>query len=355
MIQLDGSHGEGGGQMLRTALSLSLVTGQAFRMVNVRAGRSTPGLRPQHLAAVESAKTIGAAEVTGAAPGSQELDFVPRGVKPGDYSFSIGTAGSVSLLLQTLLPALVIARGPSNLVIEGGTHNPMAPPFEFLAESWLPVMRQMGARVKLKLDRHGFYPVGGGKVRVFIEPVGRLEPVDLLERGAVLRCRAIVLLAGLARHVAERELKVLKRELGLEIKDVHWQEVRARSIANVVEVFVETPHGTGVFTGFGERGVRAEAVAGQLAKAVFRYLEAGVPVDEHLADQLLLPLALAGGGSMVTLPLSAHSLSNMEVIRQFLPVGFGVEPIGESGVRVWVREPERDAGPANADGLKGLD
>jgi len=174
MLTIDGSVGEGGGQILRTALSCALVTGQAFRMFGIRAGRQRPGLQAQHLAAVQAAAAVGQADVDGAQIGPQELVFQPRAVAAGEYSFPVGTAGSTTLVLQTVLPALTAAAGPSAILLEGGTHNPLAPPFEFLVKAFLPLLHRMGPSVRAKLDRHGFYPAGGGKLRVSIEPVAKL-------------------------------------------------------------------------------------------------------------------------------------------------------------------------------------
>jgi RNA 3'-terminal phosphate cyclase (ATP) len=336
MLTVDGSLGEGGGQILRTTLGLSLVTGQAFRMHRIRAGRQKPGLQAQHLAAVNAAVAVGQAEVEGAAKGSLELEFRPHGVTAGDHSVAVGTAGSVTLVLQTVLPALLTAGGPSSLVLEGGTHNPMAPPFEFLAKTYLPLLQRLGPKVRAKLDRHGFYPAGGGKMRVTVEPAATLARLDLPERGSGLRLSATAVVANLPRHVAERELKVLKRELGLETAALHIEEVKSHGPGNAVFVEVESAPLVEVLTGFGELGVRAEAVAHQLAKDVERYLEAGAPVGEHLADQLLLPMALAGGGSFVTLPLSSHALTNIEVLKLFLPVEVKIERLSETAVRVEV-------------------
>src|SRR5512136_2571133 len=179
MITIDGSQGEGGGQILRTSLALSLVTGQPFRMERIRAKRQKPGLLKQHLTAVEAAKTVGCAEVTGAALGSQTLEFKPGPVTPGNYRFAVGTAGSATLVLQTVLPPLLVASGPSTLTLEGGTHNPFAPPFDFLARCFAPVVERMGPRIELKLHRPGFFPAGGGQFEAQITPVNRLKPIDL--------------------------------------------------------------------------------------------------------------------------------------------------------------------------------
>lgn len=334
MITIDGSIGEGGGQILRTSLSLSLVTGQELCLYKIRAGREKPGLQNQHLAAVNAAAAVGQAEVEGAAKGSLQLVFRPKAVAPGEFSFAVGTAGSTTLILQTVLPALITAPGPSSLVLEGGTHNPMAPPFEFLAKTFLPLLNRMGPTVKAKLDRHGFYPAGGGKIRVTIEPTDKLNRLDLPERGNIHRCRATAVVANLPGHIAERELKVLKRKLELEPSCLHSEEVKSHGPGNVLFVEVESANVTEVFTSFGQLGVRAEVVADRLAKEVRAYLDADVPVGEHLADQLLLPMALAGGGSLITQPLSQHALTNIEVLKQFIPINVKTEPAGDCGLRV---------------------
>ena len=334
MLTIDGSYGEGGGQILRTALGLSLVTGQPFRIEKIRAGRRKPGLQAQHLTAVQAAATVGAAEMEGAEIGSQNLVFHPRQVRPGDFAFAVGTAGSATLVLQTVLPALISAPRPSTLVLEGGTHNPLAPPFEFLARSFLPLLHRVGANVRAKLDRHGFFPAGGGKIRVTIEPAPKLVPLELTERGNLVEISATALLAHLPTHIAERELKVLKRDLHLDSRALHVEEVKARGPANVVFVEAEFAHVTEVFTGFGELGVKAEIVAGRLAKDVEAYWKTDAPVGEHLADQLLLPMAVAGGGCFVTAVLSPHALTNIWVIEQFLPVRVQTEPASENTLRV---------------------
>src|SRR6266481_5961180 len=208
MITIDGSQGEGGGQILRTSLALSLVTGQPFRMERIRAKRQKPGLLKQHLTGVEAAKTVGCAEVNGASLGSQTVVFVPGQVTPGNYRFAVGTAGSATLVLQTILPALLTASGPSTLTLEGGTHNPLAPPFDFLGRCFMPLIRRMGPSVELELKRPGFFPAGGGRFHARIEPVKQLSRLVLLDRGAICGRRARVWLSKLSPEVAERELAV---------------------------------------------------------------------------------------------------------------------------------------------------
>ncbi|MGC4118346.1 MAG: RNA 3'-terminal phosphate cyclase [Myxococcales bacterium] len=207
MIVIDGSQGEGGGQIVRTSLALSLVTGKAFRIEKVRAGRAKPGLMRQHLTAVEAAQAIGGAHVEGAAVRSGALTFTPGTVKPGSYTFSIGTAGSATLVLQTVLPALLRASGPSTLVLEGGTHNPLAPPFDFLARCFLPLVSSMGPRVTATLQQPGFYPAGGGRFTVEIAPAAKLAPLELVERGPIQRRLARALVAHLPPTIAHRELE----------------------------------------------------------------------------------------------------------------------------------------------------
>src|SRR6266496_1045455 len=202
MIAIDGSEGEGGGQILRAALALSLVTGQAFRMERIRAKRQKPGLLRQHLTAVEAARTVGCAEVSGAAMNSQTLEFRPVAVTPGNYRFAVGTAGSATLVLQTILPPLLAANGTSTLTLEGGTHNPFAPPFDFLAHCFVPLIRRMGPTIELELRRPGFFPAGGGKFLARIEPAKKLSRLVLLDRGAIRGQRARVWLSKLSPDVA---------------------------------------------------------------------------------------------------------------------------------------------------------
>ena len=337
MIAIDGSEGEGGGQILRTSLALSLVTGQPFRMERIRAKRQKPGLLRQHLTAVEAAKTVGCAEVSGAALNSQVLEFRPGTVTPGNYRFAVGTAGSATLVLQTVLPALLTAPGPSTLTLEGGTHNPMAPPFDFLAACFNPLIHRMGPTVELELKRPGFFPAGGGCFHARIQPVTKLSTIALLERGSIRSRRARVWTSKLPEHVAERELRVVQEELRWRADECSVENIpHPVGTGNVVALEVEAEQVTVVFTGFGERGRPAEEVAKSAIKAAKAWIESGVPVDEHLADQLLIPMALAGGGSFRTTKPSLHTTTNAEVIRRFLPVAIHMEQESELAWRVEV-------------------
>jgi RNA 3'-terminal phosphate cyclase (ATP) len=204
MITIDGSFGEGGGQILRTSLALSLVTGHAFRIQNIRAGRAKPGLLRQHLTAVQAAVEVGDAAVDGATLGSKELVFKPGKVRAGDYRFAVGTAGSATLVLQTILPALIIGKEPSRLTLEGGTHNPHAPPFDFLDRAFLPLLNRTGPQVSMKLERIGFYPAGGGRFTVEIIPTDKLKGLDLRERGESKGRSARAIFSNLSAGVANR-------------------------------------------------------------------------------------------------------------------------------------------------------
>jgi RNA 3'-terminal phosphate cyclase (ATP) len=318
---IDGSMGEGGGQILRTALSLSLCLQQPFHIVNIRQQRRNPGLQRQHLAAVRAAAAIGQAKVEGAQLHASELVFSPASIVSGEYCFDIGTAGSTTLVLQTVLLPLLLADGPSQLELHGGTHNPLAPSFEFLKQAFLPLLARMGAQVEVRLLRPGYYPVGAGEVRVSIHPCGRLKPLFLERRGAILRISAEAILSRLPDHIARRELRVVAEGLKLGDELLHiTREERAQCAGNALQVTVQSENCTDLFCGIGQRGLPAEVVAERVVGQVQRYLAADVPVGPYLADQLLLPLALAGGGSFVTLAPDRHTPTNIEVIRHFLPI-----------------------------------
>lgn len=337
MIIIDGSKGEGGGQIVRTSLALALVTGQPFKIENIRAGREKPGLRPQHLTAVNAAAEIGRARTHGAAVGARSFSFIPGQVVPGDYTFAIGTAGSTTLVMQTVLPPLMIAAAPSRLTFEGGTHNIKAPPFEFIAESFLPLINHMGPQVEARLDRYGFYPPGGGRFYVAVEPTQCLQSLDLPERFELRSQHATVLVVKLPKNIAEREIEVIRNTLGWSADqcDVEVSQ-NAISPGNVVILRIKNDQLTEVVTAIGQRGIRAEAVAKTAATEAMRYLENGAPVGEHLADQLLLPMALAGSGSFVTGPLSPHATTNIDVIRKFLDIKIEAHSLNERRVMVTV-------------------
>jgi len=326
MIELDGALGEGGGQILRTSLTLAMITGQPFRIRRIRAHRSRPGLMRQHLVAVQAASRICGGQASGAALGSQDLTFIPGPLRGGDYRFDIGSAGSCTLVLQTVLPALLKADTPSTLHLSGGTHNPMAPPLQFLQRAWCPRIAEMGAQVEVTLERFGFYPAGGGEVSATVHPCARLAPRTWMARGAPVAAYAESFTAAIPDRVGQCELDAVGAAM-------QWQgdRLRLRSLppdqgpGNALMLTFEHAHVTEVFTAFGEKKVRAEDVAQRVAARARRYLDSGAAVAEYLGDQLMLPLALSGGGGFTVDEISLHARTNAQVIELFLPVRFRFE------------------------------
>lgn len=321
MIEIDGSEGEGGGQVLRTALSLSVVTGRPFAIRNIRARRSKPGLMRQHLAAVKAAAEISGARVEGAEVGGSMLRFEPGPMRAGEYVFRIGSAGSASLVLQTVLPPLALAGANSRVLIEGGTHNTGAPPFEFLDRCFLPQLQRMGFAVEVRLTRPGFYPAGGGILEAQIGPARPFEPLVLEERGPPVARMAEAVIANLPGSIAERELTAVNGLLGWPAEELH---IRTRTDAagpgNCLMLTMAYENACEVATAFGRRGASSETVAAEAVDDARAYLSADAPVGCHLADQLILPMALAAGGRFVTAVPSQHTLTNIDVVRRFLDV-----------------------------------
>jgi RNA 3'-terminal phosphate cyclase (ATP) len=327
MVVIDGMLGEGGGQILRTSLALSLVTGKPFSIKGIRAGRKKPGLMRQHLTCVNAAAKIGSAVVKGANIGSQSLWFEPGTIVPGKYNFAIGTAGSCTLVLQTILPALLTADSPSEVILEGGTHNPYAPPFDFLDQAFLGLINRMGPSVSASLIRPGFYPAGGGKFKADITP-SALEKIDLTQRGEIVNKTANAFVANLPGSIAAREIKMVKQLLGWENCEI-VKVPDSQGPGNVLTLTVESRNITEVFTGFGLKGVTAEKVAKRCVSQVKNYLSADVAVGKFLADQLLIPMAMAGGGTFITLPPSRHTMTNIDVIKQFIDLNITCEEMDD--------------------------
>lgn len=330
LIEIDGSQGEGGGQILRSSLGLSLVTGRPVRLSRIRAGRQRPGLQPQHLICVEAAARVGNAQVIGGSIGSQELVFRPTAIVGGVFEFDIRTAGSATLVLQTVLPALMLTSGSSRVSVTGGTHNPFAPPVDYLDRVYLPQLKRLGPSVELRLERYGFFPAGGGKVIAEITPSAQLAGFDLLERGALLEHSVRALVARLPLDIARREVKTVLDELGWSPNSGRAEEVGSNGPGNVVMATVESANCCELVSEFGKRGVPAEQVAKRVARGVQAYLSHDAPVGEHLADQWMLPLGLAvwqNGQSYQfrTGPLSPHATTHLEILEIFLGVKVRVD------------------------------
>lgn len=343
MVEIDGSAGEGGGQIVRTALALAMLTGSAITIRDIRARRSNPGLRAQHLAAIRAAARICGASVDGATVASRQLRFAPGPVRPGRYEIDVGTAGSTLLVLQTILPALSFCTAGSEVLLQGGTHNPRAPTFEFIKDAYLPLLGRLGFSACVTLERRGFYPRGGGLLRASIRPFNRNPPLELTERGVVVSQTASALLSRLPKHIGQREIAVLRTRLDLPEAACSVETVAAPSAGNTVQVRIDSAHVSIVFCGFGTRGVPAETVATGVANQVEQYLRADVALDAYLADQLLVPLALAAGGKFTTLKPSGHTMTNAEVIKALLPIRIEARELGSERWLITVSRQSADA------------
>jgi RNA 3'-terminal phosphate cyclase (ATP) len=318
MITIDGSTGEGGGQILRSALALSMTTGKPFRIERIRAGRSKPGLMRQHLTCVLAAAEVCGARTHGAFVGSQELTFSPGTVQSGNYQFAVGTAGGTTLVLQALLPALLRAGGDSTVTIDGGTHAKGAPPVEFVQKTLAPVLARCGVDVRVELVRHGFYPAGGGRIVVHVPKFTRAVPLSLLERGEARAMSATSIFSRLSYTIAQRELAVCQAKLAIKDEHLLPQEITTSpGPGNTLLITLPFEHITEVCSCAGEVDKSSEQVAHQAVSQAQQYIASGAPVSEHLADQLMLPLAMLAGGTYRTCELSTHSTTNMQVLKEF--------------------------------------
>jgi len=325
--------------MLRTSVTLSLLSGFPVRVRNIRAKRSRPGLQRQHLTAVRAAAAIGRATLTGAEKGSTDLVFEPGPITHGDYELAVGTAGSTMLVLQTILYPLLLTPGESSIELSGGTHNPMAPTFDYLDKVLAPHLRAMGAQFELELIAPGFYPNGGGKVRLTVRGTTALNRIEILQRGDITGRFARALVSDLPVSIAHRELIVVQRKLDWPWTEMKKERVKGFGPGNVLSLELHHGGGTSMFTGFGEKGVSAEEVAESTIKHVLDFQPAHAPVDEHLADQLLLPMALAGGGAFRTVEPTLHTRTQARLIQRFLPVEIAIRREGmlDYRVDVWRR------------------
>lgn len=337
MIIIDGSEGEGGGQVVRNSCALAIATNTPVRITNVRAKRSKPGLMRQHVTAIEAAAVISGAEVRGLAVGSSQVEFHPGRVVPGDYHFAVGTAGSTGLVLQTVLMPLAIANAPSRLVLEGGTHNMLAPPFDFISRCFLPIINRMGPKVSARLVRHGFYPRGGGRIEVEIEPAP-LKVIDAIERGALRQVSGQVLFAGIDPGVAQRILDRARQDLPdwppLALDMAELPADRGPGI--ILMLAAEHEHTAELVSGFGKLGVPGVHLAKEAAARMRGYQACAALAGPYLADQLVLPFALAGGGCFTTVKPSQHLLTAIDIARRFtgLPVQLTQKEDGTHLVRV---------------------
>lgn len=323
MLKIDGSYGEGGGQILRTALSLSCLLKKPIEIYNIRKGRKVPGLQPQHITCVKAAKTISNAETEGDKVGSLNLIFSPGEVNGGDYSFDIGTAGSASLVLQAIFLPLGLTSTRSKVEITGGTHVPWSPPFHYLSNIFIPTIGRMGLRIMLWIDKWGWYPKGGGKVIAEIYPAKSLFPLDLIKRGRILEIKGISAVSNLPLSIAERQkaegLRIL-RENGFNA-DIELIDAPSIGRGTFFFLFAEYENSTSGFSSLGERGKRAEDVAKEACEEFLSFNSSGSTLDPRLADQIVPCLSLAKEESSFTISrITQHLLTNIWLIKQFLHV-----------------------------------
>jgi RNA 3'-terminal phosphate cyclase (ATP) len=324
LIQIDGSYGEGGGQIIRTAVALSAVTGTEVTISNIRINRPKPGLKAQHMTAIRTAANMTGAQVSGLKPGSTELRFSPGDISGGHYSMDIGTAGSITLLLQCLMPVASAAQEPVSLDITGGTDVAWSPPVDYMSHVLLPVLSAMGLKCSIELHRRGYYPRGGGRVTAIIHP-SVLEAVDLEIEKENEPCTVagISHSSNLPPHVAQRQADAAAEALE---KAGYSSSIDTRAAS-----FPSTGSGITLWCGntggsaLGKRGLPAEKVGKAAAGEIITELDSGAAVDMHLADQLIPYMGLAGGGSFTMREVSGHTRTNIWVVEQFLGVEFRIE------------------------------
>ncbi|MDP3110900.1 MAG: RNA 3'-terminal phosphate cyclase [Thermodesulfovibrionales bacterium] len=340
MIEIDGSFGEGGGQILRTALSLSSLFLKPFRIFNIRKGRKKSGLMPQHLTCVRAMQLISDAEVAGDKIGSSVLVFKPKSVKAGEFFFDIGTAGSTSLVLQTIVPSLIFSSEKTSVILKGGTHVPFSPSFDYIAEVFAPVLGKMGIRIELKIESYGFYPKGGGKIRVDIFPAKDIKPLRVTERGAILMIKGYSGTGNLPLSIAERQKSAAIKKIQTEIKDlmqpvdIEILNVSSPGQGTFIYLHSETENAIAGFTSLGKRGKKAETVGEEAAEEFSEYYFTNAAFDRHLPDQIVLYLSMSKEESIFTTScITQHLMTNLWVIGLFTGFHYSVAgTIGETGV-----------------------
>ena len=327
-IHIDGSLGEGGGQILRTSLALAALLGRPVRINNIRANRKQPGLKTQHLAGVLALGKITDAQIEGAQKHSTSIVFLPRSLKGGNYRFEIATAGAASMLFSAVLPPLLFARQPSEIVITGGTHVPFSPPFQYLERIFLPALRKMGAEVELEIVRWGFYPKGGGEIRARVKPCPTLQGIQLSRRGPLRELIFSACSAHLPDHIVQREIGQVGKSLAEIRGKLHSHAISCKTLCPGNFVFLEADyeHVKAGFSALGKRGKPAEEVAAEVCLAFRNFDKTAATLDFHLADQLILYMTLAHGDSLfATEKITNHFMTNIDIVRKFLPASINVD------------------------------
>ncbi len=335
MIEIDGSYGEGGGQILRTSLSLSCLYRKPFRIFNIRKSRKRPGLMPQHLTCVRASQMLSDADVKGDFIGSTELFFCPKTVRGGKLFFDVGTAGSTSLILQTLIPSLIFLENETEIILTGGTHVPFSPSFHYINGVFVPLLKKIGIEVSLNIDSFGFYPRGGGRIRAKIFSAPSIKPLNLVERGVIKHVIGCSGVGNLPLSIAERQRLAFMDEikgLGLPV-DIEIINVPATGQGTFIYVQSEAEFAIAGFTSLGQRGKRAEEVGKEVAREFLDYYESNAAIDPHLSDQICIYLSLCKEPSIFTTSLiTSHLITNLWVINQFKGIRYSIEgEIGRKG------------------------
>lgn len=327
VVTIDGAKGEGGGQVLRTSLSLSMITGKPFKIVNIRANRKKPGLLRQHYTAVKAAASICNAKVKGFEIGAKEIIFIPGEIKPGKYHFKIGSAGSTILVAQTILLPLALSSSRSTVVIEGGTHNKQAPTFDFFNESYLQVLRKVGINVDAKIIQHGFYPAGGGKIEITIRPIQKFKKINLSSKEGEVSIFSECIAFNINNDIAESQLEFVKNKLSLREGDVDINSIPdGDGFANILSLKIKYRNICEVVAAFGERGKHRNIVAESACEQALEFMKSSSAVGTYLADQILLPISFCGG-RFTTFSPSEHFYTNIETIKRFINLDIQIKEI----------------------------
>ncbi|MEW6108632.1 MAG: RNA 3'-terminal phosphate cyclase [Nitrospirota bacterium] len=327
MLEIDGNYGEGGGQILRTALSLSCLLNLQFHLFNIRKGRKMPGLMPQHLTCVRSMMQISRARVEGDFIGSQDLIFSPSEIRAGNYFFDIGTAGSTSLLLQCILPPLIFAKNESVVTVKGGTHVPFSPTFNYIRDVFIPMLRKLGITLTSVINRYGFYPKGGGEIIIKITPSEEIHGLTLQERGGLKAIQGISGVANLPESIAQRQREAAIKTLAVHGLKAEIEMLSVPAFGHGTFIFIksETDICISGFSSLGQRGKKAELVGEEAAGELITYHKSSACIEHHLADQIILYLAVAKGiSSFSTSCITNHLLTNLWVIEKFTGIRFTV-------------------------------
>ena len=358
MIEIDGSYGEGGGQILRTALSLSCLFQKPFRIFNIRKNRKKPGLMPQHLTCVRAAQLMTGAEVAGDHQNSTELVFSPGIVQAGNFSFDIGTAGSASLVLQTVLPGLIFSGQKTSVTVTGGTHVPFSPSFSYLSEVFQRFLDLTGIRILFSIDSYGFYPKGGGRMKTEIFPAEKVIPLRKTDRGRLLGFKGSSGVGNLPVAIAERQRSSFMKRVSADLKEsegfesIQLKEVTTPGKGTFIDILAVFEHSVAGFTALGARGKRAETVGEEAAAEFIRFYFTGAALDSHMADQIVLYLSLCNDESVfTTAAITTHLTTNLWAVSLFNDIHYSLEKKNGTGtLKIRGRSLNRLSGPPDRKG-----